>query len=115
VPGLGQELVDAMIGGDSPYRFAPVAADSAAGLASHSLSPEAVLALAGMLYGKTPEAFVLGIAGESFGEVAEGLSDIARRNLDLAEAFFRDWLAAVQSRGKLMDNINKTSQHTEKA
>ena len=78
----------------------PVGADTTADIASHALLPEAVLTLAQMLYGKTPAAFVLGIAGESFGEVAEGLSATARRNLDLAEAFFHDWLADMQAPGK---------------
>ena len=90
-------FVDALMGGDAPYRFTRVQADSAADLASHSLQPQAVLALAEMLYGKAPDAFVLGISGESFGEMAEGLSTTAQRNLDLAEAFFLDWFAASQS------------------
>jgi len=87
-------FADALIGGDTPFRFAPVQADSAADIASHSLLPEAVLALAELLYGKAPEAFVLGIQGESFGEVAEGLSDVAQANLDLAEKFILEWLAS---------------------
>ena len=98
-------FVDAMIGRDTPFRFTPVQADSAVELASHSLLPEAVLTLADMLYGKTPEAFVLGIAGESFGEVAEGLSATARSNLDLAEAFFLDWLAASQRPGEAATEV----------
>ncbi len=92
-------FVDAMIANDAPYRFTPVQADRSADLASHSLLPEAVLTLAEMLYDKRPEAFILGIAGESFGEVAEGLSDTARRNLGLAEAFFLGWFAASQGSG----------------
>jgi hydrogenase maturation protease len=92
-------FVDAMIDGDAPYRFSRVSADSAADLTSHSLQPEAVLTLADLLYDTAPEAFVLGIRGESFGAVAEGLSAAASANLDLAEAFFLDWLAARRSVG----------------
>lgn len=87
-------FVDAVIGSDVPYRFTQIAATSGADLASHSLLPEAVLALTDMIYGKAPSAFVLGISGECFGEVVEGLSETADRNLDLAEAFFLDWFAA---------------------
>lgn len=86
-------FVDALIGHSAPYRFAPVQPDSTADIASHALQPEAVLALADMLYGKAPAAYVLGISGESFGEVAEGLSDAALTHLDQAEAFFQGWLA----------------------
>jgi len=86
-------FVDAVIGSATPFCFEPVQADNTADLASHSLLPEAVLTLADMLYDKAPKAFVLGITGESFGEVAEGLSDAAHKNLDLAEAFFLEWLA----------------------
>ena len=87
-------FVDALMGSAAPFTFEPVKADYAADLASHSLLPEAVLTLAEMLYGNTPNAFVLGISGENFGEVAEGLSETALANLDLAERFFLNWRAA---------------------
>ena len=90
-------FVDAMIDNSEPFRFLQVSADLTADLGSHSLSPEAVLALAGMLYTHAPDAFVLGISGAEFGEVAEGLSDTAAHNLDLAEAFFLDWLATERA------------------
>lgn len=96
-------FVDALIGSDAPYWFAQVKADETADLASHSLLPEAVLTLARTLFGKAPEAYVLGIAGESFGEVAEGLSPAAGRNLDLAEAFFLNWFRAAQAAGRARD------------
>lgn len=87
-------FVDAVIKSPHPFTFEPVKADSSADLASHSLLPEAVLMLAEMLYGKSPQAFILGITGENFGEVAEGLSETALSNLDLAERFFLNWRAA---------------------
>ena len=87
-------FVDAMIGSSAPYSFAQVQPDSTADIASHALLPEAVLALVDMLYGKAPKAFVLGISGESFGEVAEGLSEVAFANLGKAENFFLEWVAA---------------------
>lgn len=104
VAGAGRVLfVDALVGDDAPYRFGRIRADPGADLASHSLQPEAVLALAELLYGKTTEAYVLGISGESFGTVAEGLSATAERNLDLALAFFHDWRSAHVSEGVRAD------------
>lgn len=92
-------FVDASIEGDAPFTFTPAQPDRTADIASHSLEPGAVLALAEMLYGKTPEAFILGIKGESFGEVAEGLSDTASTNLDLAESYVLEWLASGAKHG----------------
>lgn len=86
-------FADAEIGAKEAYSFTPVAAEGAAGMGSHELSPQAVLTLAQTLYGTVPPAFVLGIAGWDYGEVKEGLSDEAKNNLDSAEAFFLDWFA----------------------
>ncbi len=85
-------FVDALMRADAPYLFAAVQPLASHDVASHSLSPSSVLALAATLFDATPEAFVLGITGEDFGEVREGLSPLAMKNLDLAEAFFLDWL-----------------------
>jgi len=89
-------FADALMGSDSPYEFGPIHPGAAGSLASHSLTPATVLELARTLYGKQPEAFVLGIAGVEFGEVKEGLSAEAIRNLDLATAFFLDWLGGLK-------------------
>ena len=86
-------FADALMHTDTPYEFHPVKASTAHDVTSHSLSPQAVLALCHTLYGRTPQAFVLGIAGHDFGEVKEGLSPLARGNLNLAVAFLRDWFA----------------------
>ena len=85
-------FADALMGSDAPYEFGPIHPGAAGSLASHSLTPATVLELARTLYGKQPQAFVLGIAGAEFGEVKEGLSAEAKRNLDLATAFFLEWL-----------------------
>ncbi len=85
-------FVDALIQSDAPFEFAPVGPSDRHDVTSHSLSPAAVLALSGTLFGATPEAFVLGITGYEFGEVKEGLSARAEENLGLALAFFDDWL-----------------------
>ena len=90
-------FVDALVTGEAPFSFHAVAPAASHDLTSHSLSPEAVLALAATLYGARPEAHVLGITGLEFGEVREGLSATAKSNLDLAEAFFLEWLDDTQA------------------
>lgn len=93
VSGAGQVVfVDALAGSEEPFRFAPVAPATTQDLTSHSLSPEAVLALSATLYGAAPKAYILGITGHEFGEVKEGLSAGAENNLRLAEKAFLKWL-----------------------
>ena len=92
-------FADALMGSEGPFHFAKVTPSTAHDVTSHSLSPEAVLALCGTLFGRVPEAFVLGVAGSAFGAVKEGLSDAAQQNLTLAEAHLRGWLAQDASAG----------------
>lgn len=84
-------FADAMIAGEEPYLFEPIQPRQDEDVASHSLTPSAVLGLATVLYGRSPEAFVMGITGYDFDEVKEGLSAAAIANLDLAVARFNDW------------------------
>ena len=84
-------FADAQIGADGAYSFTEVKAEGAVGMASHELSPEAVLTLAKTLYDQEPPAYVLGISGWDYGEVKEGLSEEAIAHLDAAERFFLDW------------------------
>ena len=90
-------FADALLRSDAPFEFGPVTPSTSHDVTSHSLSPQAVLALCTTLYGCAPQAFVLGITGQEFGEVKEGLCPQARTNLSLAEAFLRDWLAQTGS------------------
>ncbi len=87
-------FADAMIGLDVPYRFSEIGPAKPQALGSHQVSPEAALALAGMLFGRAPPGWLLAIAGDEFGEVKEGLSASACVNLGLAAAFLRQWLMA---------------------
>lgn len=87
-------FADAELGLDRPFRLERLRAERGGDIASHALAPGAVLALAELLYGATPDAWVVGIAGQDFGAVAEGLSETASRNLELALAGFRDWHGA---------------------
>ena len=92
----GHDLVvfaDAAMGLGTSYAFAPVVA-APQGMGSHQVTPQAALALAGLLFGREPPGWVLAIAGEAFGEVHEGLSPTAQGNLQQAAAFLRGWLAA---------------------
>ena len=93
----GVIFADALIGGREPFTFARIEGGTDADLTSHSLTPVSVLSLAAMLYGKRPHAYVLGISGHEFGEVKEGLSAAALRNLELAEAFFVEWYSNAKA------------------
>lgn len=93
-------FADAMIGLAVPYGFAEVDAAPAT-LGSHQVSPEAALALAGLLFGYSPPGWMLAIAGQEFGEVKEGLSLSARVNLDGAVAFLRGWIDAENGVGSV--------------
>ncbi len=86
-------FVDAATGLAEPCELRRLSRDPQAALDSHSLSPEAVLALAEILFGQCAEASVLAIEGENFGEVREGLSPVAERNLVLGQEMFRAWRA----------------------
>ncbi|MBK8084964.1 MAG: hydrogenase maturation protease [Devosia sp.] len=91
-------FADAELGLGRPFRLERLKAERVGEIASHALAPGAVLALAELLYGATPDAWVLGIAGEDFGAVAEGLSDTAARNLELALSGFLGWHGAWRAR-----------------
>lgn len=78
-------FVDADRAGPAPFhleRLLP--ADRGSSFSSHSVAPEAVLALARDLFGSEPEAWLLGIRGEDFDGFGEGLSDSARAHLHAA-------------------------------
>ena len=77
---------------DAPFSFGPLQPAPSHDLASHSLDPSAVLALAATLFDAEPDAYVLAIAGQEFGTVHEGLSPVAEQNLRIAEVFFLGWL-----------------------
>jgi hydrogenase maturation protease len=85
-------FADALLHADVPFTFTQVTPSTSHDVTSHSLSPQAVLALCNTLYGHAPKAYVLGIAGHEFGEVKEGLSPQAQSNLSFAESLLRNWL-----------------------
>ena len=85
-------FADALLHADVPFTFTQATPSTSHDVTSHSLNPQAVLALCNTLYGHAPEAYVLGIAGHEFGEVKEGLSPLAQSNLSFAESLLRGWL-----------------------
>ncbi len=89
-------FADAEMGLAEPFHLRELPPATGGDVTSHALSPAALLALTETLYGKAPRAFVLGLAGAEFGRVHEGLSDVALRNLDLAEVHVLEWLKSVR-------------------
>ncbi len=89
-------FVDAARGLRTPFRFTRLRPADGLPALSHALRPEAVLAVAAGLYGKTPDARLLAIRGHRF-TVGEGLTDGAERNLELALDFLAGLLKGVRS------------------
>ncbi len=87
-------FADAMIGLDAPFSFSEIGPENPQTLGSHEVSPQAALALASLLFGKTTPGWLLGMSGDEFGEVKEGLGKRANANMLLAVDFLRQWLKA---------------------
>ncbi len=84
-------FVDADRAGPGPFswrRLEPT--DSGLSFSSHSVTPGALLALSGQLFGREPTAWLLGIRGYEFDAFEEGLSPRAQENLAAAVAFLGD-------------------------
>jgi len=84
-------FVDAARGLRKPFTFTKIKAAAGMPAMSHALRPEAVMAIAAELYGKTPDARLLAIRGKRW-EVGEGLSAEAEANLALALKFLEGFL-----------------------
>jgi Ni,Fe-hydrogenase maturation factor len=80
-------FVDAAVDGHEPYTFRRLRPGREATFSTHSVEPEAVLAMAGKLFGREPEGYALGIRGYAFDAFGETLSAGARRNLTAALRF----------------------------
>lgn len=85
-------FVDADATGPEPFWFGPVEPSSEAGFSTHSVRPEAVLALARGALGGSTAGYVLGVRGYAFDGFGEELTEGARRNLEAALAFLRSAL-----------------------
>lgn len=90
-------FVDASIASDAPFHVSEVAPDHAHDLASHSLTPGAVLALCHSLFGAFPRAMTVAISGQEFGKMQDGLGEMAKYNLERAEDWLLEWLRSPAS------------------
>ncbi len=90
-------FVDADRTGGEPFwiqRLEP--AGQGVSFSTHSVAPDALLALVRDLFDSEPEAWLMGIRGYEFDEFGEWLSEQARANLDEAVAFIQ---AALHTNG----------------
>jgi hydrogenase maturation protease len=91
-------FVDAVAAGDGPCELRPLAAaggvEAGAAWSTHVMPPEAVLAVCGVAFGRTPQAWLLAVRGYDF-EPGRGLSEAARANLAPSLAAARRLVAAA--------------------
>jgi hydrogenase maturation protease len=80
-------FADADVACADPFRFEPLAPRSALSFTSHSVEPDALLAMAHDMFGAVTRGFVLGIRGHEFNEFSEVMSDQAQANLRAAIDF----------------------------
>jgi hydrogenase maturation protease len=92
-------FADAALDAEVPFYFKPMDESVAQALGSHSVTPQAALALARLLFGAAPRGFILGLRGSSYGAMAEGLTEEALGSLAQAEAFFLDWYGSAPAAG----------------
>lgn len=64
------------------------------GFSSHSVTPPEVLALARELFSSKVKAYVLGIRGHEFEEFGEGLTDLAKKNFELAFNYLKEQMTS---------------------
>jgi hydrogenase maturation protease len=81
-------FIDAAVSGPEPYEVKKLQASPGIEFTSHTLGPEAVLAICEQTYQRTPEALLVAVRGYSF-EFAEGLTDKARANKDRALEYIK--------------------------
>jgi len=86
--------------GEAPWRLERLRpARSGPSFSTHRVAPGEVLALAGELFGRAPEAWLLGIRGYDFEGFGEGLSGGAQANMESALEEMCRWLGGGAARG----------------
>ena len=81
-------LADASVNCAEPFEFYEVHPKrEGPGFTSHSVKPEALLAMSEDLFGRRPETYILAIRGYEFNEFGERLSEQAQKNLEAAGTF----------------------------
>jgi hydrogenase maturation protease len=91
-------FADAAASGPAPFAFHRVEPRGEVSFSTHSVSPSALLALAGEHFQAEPDGWLLAIRGYAFDGFGEGLSEGAAANLDAAEAFLVERLEQPQWR-----------------
>lgn len=77
-------FADAAAAGPAPFELRRLTPRLAVAFSTHSVAPEAVLALAQEHFNGDTVGYILGIRGYQFDDYGEGLSPEARRNLSAA-------------------------------
>ncbi len=85
-------FVDAAVSGPEPFHFEHVVPKAHMSFSSHSISADALMAMAEDLLSSRAEAYMLGIRGYEFNEFGEGISSKAMENLEEALAFIKQAL-----------------------
>lgn len=86
-------FADADVNGPEPFRMQRIQpGPPQVSFSTHSVRPEAVLALARDLFEREPRAYLLGIRGYKFDAFGEALSDGAVANLDAATTYLESAL-----------------------
>jgi hydrogenase maturation protease len=80
-------FADASIDSVEPFYFKPIKPKSTLSFSSHSVEPDALMALAIDLFGASTKGYALGIRGYEFDEFEEKLTPQARENLQKAVQF----------------------------
>lgn len=85
-------FVDAAVSGAEPFSFEHVIPKHHMSFSSHSISADALVAMAIDLFSSKAEAFMLGIRGYEFNEFNEQISQKATENLEAALTFMKQAL-----------------------
>ena len=88
-------FADASINGEEPFFFHVIIPKATLSFSSHSVEPEAVLAMAIELFGAKTKGYALGIRGYHFDEFGEKLSEKAHQNLNKAVEFIVPFLKKI--------------------
>ena len=80
-------FADASVDGDEPFFFKPIQPKATLSFSSHSVEPDALMALAIDLFQAKTKGYALGIRGYEFDEFEESLTPQAKENLQKAIQF----------------------------
>ncbi len=90
-------FADAAMDAQEAYYFKKIEPKGELGFSSHSVEPEAVLAMAREMFGAKTEGYVLGIQGYEYNEFGEVISELALSNLEASLGFLVDKIRELQS------------------